>query len=181
MSLSLSPTPTPTPTLSRYNLFTTRKNADATTDEDRQRLEVVGEFHLGEFVNRFRKGSLSMHVPESGVAQIPTLLFGTVNGVLGVVASLPQEEFNFFNKLQDKLRGSPGKPGVIKGVGGLLHSEWRSFQNDRKTVEAHNFVDGDLIEALLELSADKMQIVADEMAVSVEELSKRVRDLERLH
>lgn len=164
-----------------YNLFTTRKNADATTDEDRQRLEVVGEFHLGEFVNRFRKGSLSMHVPESGVAQIPTLLFGTVNGVLGVVASLPQEEFNFFNKLQDKLRGSPGKPGVIKGVGGLLHSEWRSFQNDRKTVAAHNFVDGDLIEAFLELPADKMQTVADDMAVSVEELSKRVRDLERLH
>jgi DNA damage-binding protein 1 len=48
-------------------------------------------------------------------------------------------------------------------------------------VEAHNFVDGDLIEAFLELPADKMQIVADEMAVSVEELSKRVRDLERLH
>jgi len=164
-----------------YNLFTTRKNADATTDEDRQRLEVVGEFHLGEFVNRFRKGSLSMHVPESGVAQIPTLLFGTVNGVLGVVASLPQEEFNFFNKLQDKLRGSAGRPGVIKGVGGLLHSEWRSFKNDRKTVEAHNFVDGDLIEAFLELPADKMQEVADNMDVSVEELSKRVRDLERLH
>ena len=34
--------------------------------------------------------------------------------MLGVVASLPQEEFAFFNKLQDKLRGSPGKPGVIK-------------------------------------------------------------------
>ena len=60
-------------------------------------------------------------------------------------------------------------------------SEWRAFQNDRKTVEAHNFVDGDLIEAFLELPADKMQVVADEMAVSVEELSKRVRDLERLH
>ena len=26
-----------------YNLFTTRKNAEAATDEDRQRLEVVGE------------------------------------------------------------------------------------------------------------------------------------------
>ena len=68
-----------------------------------------------------------------------------------------------------------------QGVGGLLHSEWRAFQNDRKTVEAHNFVDGDLVEAFLELPADKMQLVADEMAVSVEELSKRVRDLERLH
>ena len=99
------------------------------------------------------------------------------------VASLPQEEFVFFTKLQDRLRGSAARPGVIKGVGGLLHSEWRSFQNDRKNVEAHNFVDGDLIEAFLELPADKMQEVADSMEppVSVEELSKRVRDLERLH
>ena len=117
----------------------------------------------------------------SGVSQVPTLLYGTVNGVLGVVASLPQEEFTFFNKLQDKLRGSAGRPGPIKGVGGLVHSEWRSFQNDRKTVDAHNFVDGDLIEAFLELPAELMQEVADAMAVSVEELSKRVRDLERLH
>ena len=125
-----------------------------------------------------------MHVPESGVAQIPTLLFGTVNGVLGVVASLPPEEFIFFNKLQDRLRGGKdGRPGVIKGVGGLRHREWRAFHNDRKTVDSHNFVDGDLIEAFLELPADKMQEVADSMdpPVSVEELSKRVRDLERLH
>jgi DNA damage-binding protein 1 len=42
-----------------YNIFTVRKNSDATTDEDRGRLEVVGEMHLGEFINRFRHGSVS--------------------------------------------------------------------------------------------------------------------------
>ena len=136
---------------------------------------MVGEYHLGEFVNRFRRGSLSMHVAESGVSQLPMLLYGTVNGVLGVVAQLPQEDFTFFNKLQEQLRG------VILGVGGLKHSEWRSFQNDRKTVDAHNFVDGDLIEAYLDLSPEKMAGVAEMMEVSVEELSNRVRDLERLH
>ena len=163
------------------NLFTTRKNADATTDEERQHLEVVGEYHLGEFVNRFRWGSLSMHVVESGVSQRSQLLYGTVNGVLGVVASLPADEYAFFSKLQDQLRGAAGKPGVIKGVGGLVHSEWRSFRNERKTVEAHNFVDGDLIEAFLELPGDKMEEVATSMEVNVEELSRRVRDLERMH
>ena len=39
-----------------FNLFTVLKNSDATTEEDRGRLEIVGEFHLGEFVNRFRHG-----------------------------------------------------------------------------------------------------------------------------
>jgi len=48
-----------------YNLFTVRKNSDAATDDERARLEVVGEYHLGEFVNRFRHGSLVMRLPDS--------------------------------------------------------------------------------------------------------------------
>ena len=39
-----------------FNLFTVKKNSDATTEEERGRLELVGEYHLGEFVNRFRHG-----------------------------------------------------------------------------------------------------------------------------
>ena len=31
-----------------FNLFTVKKNSDAATDEERQKLEIVGEFHLGE-------------------------------------------------------------------------------------------------------------------------------------
>ena len=36
------------------------RNSRAVNDDERQRLEVVGEFHLGEFVNRIRRGSLTM-------------------------------------------------------------------------------------------------------------------------
>ena len=38
-----------------YNLFTVRKNSDAATDEERARLEVVGEFHLGDMVRSSTK------------------------------------------------------------------------------------------------------------------------------
>jgi DNA damage-binding protein 1 len=31
-----------------YNLYVVRKNSDAASDEDRSRLEVVGEYHTGE-------------------------------------------------------------------------------------------------------------------------------------
>ena len=41
-------------------------------------------------MNRFRRGSLVMRLPDSDGADIPTLLFGTVNGVIGVLASLPE-------------------------------------------------------------------------------------------
>lgn len=39
-----------------YNLFTLKRNAGAPTAEERRKLEVMGEFHLGEFVNRFKNG-----------------------------------------------------------------------------------------------------------------------------
>ncbi|XVF45973.1 hypothetical protein PTKIN_Ptkin02bG0250700 [Pterospermum kingtungense] len=158
-----------------FNLFTVRKNSEGATDEERGRLEGVGEYHLGEFVNRFRHGSLVMRLPDSDVGQIPTVIFGTVNGVIGVIASLPHEQYAFLEKLQSNLRK------VIKGVGGLSHEQWRSFNNEKRTAEAKNFLDGDLIESFLDLSRGKMEEISKAMGVSVEELSKRVEELTRLH
>ncbi|KAI3937749.1 hypothetical protein MKW92_004607 [Papaver armeniacum] len=147
-----------------FNLFSVRKNSEGTTDEERARLESVGEYHLGESVNRFRHGSL-----------IPTVIFGTVNGVIGVIASLPQEHYLFLEKLQSNL------VKVIKGVGGLNHEQWRSFNNEKKTVDAKNFLDGDLIESFLDLSRNRMEEISTAMSVSVEELCKRVEEMTRLH
>ncbi|KAJ8762650.1 hypothetical protein K2173_010671 [Erythroxylum novogranatense] len=158
-----------------YNLFTIRKNSEGATDEERGRLEVVGEYHLGEFVNRFRHGSLVMRLPDSDVGQIPTVIFGTINGVIGVIASLPHEQYIFLEKLQSNLRK------VIKGVGGLSHEQWRSFNNEKKTAEAKNFLDGDLIESFLDLSRTRMDEISKSMGVSAEELCKRVEELTRLH
>ena len=62
--------------------------------------QVVGEFGLGEFVNRFQRGSLVMKLPDTEAARIPTVLFGTVNGAIGVIASLPKERFEFLWRLQ---------------------------------------------------------------------------------
>ncbi|KAE8668377.1 DNA damage-binding protein 1 [Hibiscus syriacus] len=158
-----------------FNLLTVRKNSEGATDEERSRLEVVGEYHLGEFVNRFRHGSLVMRFPDSEVGQIPTVIFGTVNGVIGVIASLPHEQYEFLDKLQSNLRK------VIKGVGGLSHEQWRSFNNEKRTSEAKYFLDGDLIELFLDLSRGKMEEVSKAVGVSVEEISKKVEELTRLH
>ncbi|XP_038978806.1 DNA damage-binding protein 1a [Phoenix dactylifera] len=158
-----------------FNLFTVRKNSDAATDEERGRLEVVGEYHLGEFVNRFRHGSLVMRLPDSEAGHIPTVIFGTVNGVIGVVASLPHDQYVFLEKLQSNL------VKVLKGVGGFSHEQWRSFNNEKKTVDCRNFLDGDLIESFLDLSRSRMDEISKAMGVSVEELCKRVEELTRLH
>jgi hypothetical protein len=61
---------------------------------------MVGQYHLGDFVNKFRHGSLVMKLPDSDAAKIPTVLFGTINGAIGVLASLPEEQFAFLQHLQ---------------------------------------------------------------------------------
>jgi len=117
-----------------------------------------------------------MQMPEAeGGATIPTLIFGSVNGVIGIIASLPQAQFELLQKLQNALTS------VIKGIGGFSHSDWRSFINERKCCEARNFLDGDLIECFLDLRRDKMQEVAAIMDMSVDDLTRRVEDMQRLH
>lgn len=58
----------------------------ATTDEERQHLQEVGLFHLGEFVNVFCHGSLVMqNLGETSTPTQGSVLFGTVNGMIGKV------------------------------------------------------------------------------------------------
>ena len=63
-------------------------------------VQVVGEYHLGDMVNRFQHGSLVMQLPDNETAQIPTLLFGTILGIIGVIASIPREQYEFLARLQ---------------------------------------------------------------------------------
>jgi hypothetical protein len=92
---------------------------------------------------------------------------------------------------------------VIQGVGGLSHTEWRSFHNQRKTQECRGFIDGDLLEMFLDLPRPKMEEVvklitdgsssgsfggarssggADDLSsLTVDGLLREVEDVQRLH
>ena len=152
------------------NMFCACKNNDALTDEAIKTLNITGQYHLGDFINRFRKGSLVMTSARSDeiaatslsstenkldFAITPTLLFGTVDGLLGVVAPLTLGQYKILLALQKALSE------VIHGVGGLTHAEWRSYLNDRKPKQdpAFGFIDGDLIEAFLDLKRQDMERV----------------------
>ena len=88
-----------------------------------------------------------------------------------------------------------------------VQHRWRAFNNERKTEEKSGFIDGDLIEALLDLPPAKLEEVrlrcihslacalflselsvcpacaqvSKKMDVPVAELVKRVEELSRLH
>ena len=97
-------------------------------------------------MNVFRHGSLVMqNLGDSTIPHTGCVLFGTVGGSIGLVTQLPQDFFEFLNDLQSKLTK------VIKSVGRIEHSNWRSFSSDKKDEACEGFIDGDIIESFLDL------------------------------
>eukprot|EP00299_Pterocystis_sp_00344_P017203 c8628_g1_i1.p1 GENE.c8628_g1_i1~~c8628_g1_i1.p1 ORF type:complete len:1107 (-),score=297.39 c8628_g1_i1:37-3162(-) len=158
-----------------FNLIVFHKHIDASHDEDNQRMEVVGEFHLGESVNVIRRGCLTKQSLDMKTQIKDSFIYGTVGGVLGIIFVIPPAAFDFFNKLQLKLTE------VVQGVGGLSHSEWRAFSNEYRKAPSRGIIDGDLVEMVLELPLDQQRKVAEALNVSVEELVSRVEEMKRLH
>lgn len=54
---------------------------------------------------------------------------------------------------------------MIKSVGKVSHSFYRSFFTDRKTEKCQGFIDGDLVENFLDLSREKMEEVCSGLKV----------------
>jgi len=158
------------------NLFTlVRASGSGAADDDR-RLVISSQYHIGMFVNKFVRGSLVMQQPSSDLGVLPTLLFGTVSGALGVIASIPESLYTTLTRLQTILTEA------IPGVGGLEHSEWRAFSNDLRTVPASGVIDGDLIERFLELDSASRKRVGDRVGIPPAELESMIEDLaRRLH
>uniref|UniRef100_A0A672N1S9 DNA damage-binding protein 1 n=1 Tax=Sinocyclocheilus grahami TaxID=75366 RepID=A0A672N1S9_SINGR len=164
-----------------FNLFVCQKDSAATTDEERQHLQEVGLFHLGEFVNVFSHGSLVLqNLGESSTPTQGSVLFGTVNGMIGLVTSLSEGWYSLLLDLQNRLNK------VIKSVGKI-----ESFHTERKTEQATGFIDGDLIESFLDLGRAKMQEVVSTLQMddgsgmkreaTVDEVIKIVEELTRIH
>jgi len=151
------------------NLFTVRRDAEAESEEEQSRLVMTGAFHWGDFINVFCAGSLVMPRGSDGaddgsggsggggggdlVHAVPELVFGTVNGAVGVLASLTWKEFQLLDRLQQ----------AIAAVKPSRNAEWRAFFSDRKHEPARGFIDGDLVESLLDLSAEAVDRVVEHM------------------
>jgi DNA damage-binding protein 1 len=169
-----------------FNLFVCQKDSSATSDEERQLMQEVAQFHLGDLVNNFRHGSLVMqHLGETSTPTSGSILFGTVSGAVGVVTQITHDLYELLYELEERLTM------VIKSVGKIAHNFWRSFTNDAKIEPAEGFIDGDLIESFLDLSRKDMTEVVQGILISdgsgmkreatVDDIIKIVEDLTRIH
>jgi hypothetical protein len=84
-----------------------------------------------------------------------SLLFGTVSGAIGTILTLTEESFRFFSTLERALKTV--MTGI--GVGGLSHDDYRGFFNERRSHPQRNFIDGDLVERVLDLDRDDLDAV----------------------
>jgi len=159
------------------NLFILRRRLDASTEEERAKLEGQGEFHLGDYVNVIRKGSLTRQPDTADVkannsdglstslevnlatgtsAKSSSYLFGTISGSIGTILTLSEEVYKFFSALEKSVKS------CSTGLG-LSHGDWRSFHNERKTSPQRNVVDGDLVESFLDFSRDVQDVIVKQL------------------
>lgn len=173
-----------------FNLFTVQRNSGAASDEERGRLETVGEYHLGEFVNRFRYGSLVMQNQNNSLPALPSVTAAPAVAEAEMkdigqeedsaedaeAPALPLHDSMLFGTVSGMIgvvlpltkeqymllnRVQDALNQVVRGVGGFSHKEWRTFENRRAATEARNFIDGDLVESFLDLTKQQMRQVVD--------------------
>ncbi|VEL16574.1 unnamed protein product [Protopolystoma xenopodis] len=81
-------------------------------------------------------------------------MYGSVQGSLGLIFQVSPILFAFLKELESRLAD------LVVPVGGFAHHAWRAFKEERMVKMAQNFVDGDLIETVLDLtSEDKARLV----------------------
>ncbi|KFY22684.1 hypothetical protein V493_06398, partial [Pseudogymnoascus sp. VKM F-4281 (FW-2241)] len=154
------------------NLIVLRRNEAGVTYEDRRKMEVTGEFHLGELVNRIRK--IRVDASEDATV-IPRAFLATTEGSLFLYGSVAPASQDLLLRLQQRLAENVETPGNIP------FATYRSFRNaERETEEPYRFIDGELIERFLDLDEERQEVVCKGLA-KVEEVRDLVEGLRRMH
>jgi len=169
------------------NLFICQRDSGANTEEERMQMTEVGQIHLGEWVNVFRHGSLVMqNLGDNTVPHTGSILVGTVQGSIKLITQIPQDLYDMLNELQNRLAKT------IKSVGRISHFSYRQFSSEKeKNGACQGFIDGDVIESLLDLDRPVMEEVCagmmrtsasgDKTPIILEDAMKIVEDLTRIH
>ena len=110
------------------NIRSLKRISMSKNDEDKYKLERVGQFNIGERINKFIsvKKYLDLteyhHFLEENKEYINFTYFVTMEGTIGVLISLPQKTFEFLSNLQQEILK------YIHCTGNLSYDKWRAFK-----------------------------------------------------
>jgi hypothetical protein len=71
----------------RFVLFFCNSSDTKENDEEREKLQICGQFHVGDKINVFRRASLAMQQIaffETSVQTQGCILYGTIDGAIGI-------------------------------------------------------------------------------------------------
>ncbi|KAJ2686804.1 DNA damage-binding protein 1a [Coemansia spiralis] len=120
------------------------------------RLLVEGRWHLGDLVNVIRPGSLVMDLADPEFPDVfrANMVFGTVLGAIGVIASVEDGRIGrILDRLQTNMAHLLPTPGLWD------YDKWRAHVCERRSTRGFGFLDGDLIERFLDLSGEMQRLV----------------------
>lgn len=92
-------------------------------------------------------------VSAANKASSSTVLIGTVTGGLYSVIGIDQDSYTFFNTVERAVNS------LTTGIGHFSHDDCRSFNNDRRSHAQRAFIDGDLVERILDLSSEELESI----------------------
>jgi len=172
------------------NIFTLKYNANASAEEIKCRLDTVGEFHLGEMVNKFMPGTLNMttatstaNIHNSQTSMGNTSSQGSTNSASGGGGNSRLDNIQIGSQtLFGTVDGSIGSilgldrssfaffsaletsmAKIVRPVGDFSHDEFRAFQAEKRLHPSRGFIDGDFIESFLDLDSSTMQAIVQDM------------------
>ncbi|KAE8213472.1 hypothetical protein CF327_g3020 [Tilletia walkeri] len=100
-----------------------------------------GAFHLGDMVNRFRKGAL-LHAEGLSILKDtirPNIVFCTAGGALGILADIGRRSSTLLSGLVQAVDAE------YPTLGNIPLREWRAFRTDHREMMSFGFVDGDVL------------------------------------
>uniref|UniRef100_A0A914DYF9 DNA damage-binding protein 1 n=1 Tax=Acrobeloides nanus TaxID=290746 RepID=A0A914DYF9_9BILA len=171
-----------------YNLYTTEKDINAQTEEEKMRLQQIGMYYLGEMVNVFCRGSLMPNQIEMNSQYSNPILYGTSDGGLGVIIQLSDSLYNFVRELESRIAQE------TKNCMRIDHQQYRNFCTEKRNEPVSGFVDGDLVETIADMPRERVEQIikgltlpvdssssSRDKSATVEEVLKIVEDLTRMH
>lgn len=129
-------------------------NIDPSFVTERLFLEHVSGFHTGTVINTIIQGCLSENSANRNLFS-KNFIFGTASGCIGGIGVIKSAEtYSILQILQKNILA------VSKTVTFIDNSEWRSFYNEKRSLNHYNhFIDGDVIQRFLSLPDELKQAV----------------------
>ncbi|KRZ12626.1 DNA damage-binding protein 1 [Trichinella pseudospiralis] len=129
------------------NITISQKDLQQQPVSESQVVKSAGRLHLGEYINVFKHGALSMYT-YAGISSLVSnpIMIGTAEGSILIYCQIRDSHFRILNDLQRCFSDI-----VPDNVGCIAYDSYRRYVVYEKNAPAFGFIDGDLIEQLLEM------------------------------